>query len=324
MSDFLSDLAKECPPETPFRFLRFTWFGDFACSSGEHYVPGNAYPFEHILKIVNKEHSDDLVENMACWIVRPQVPEKVSVFNWQNLCWKFYDYIKGDYLRDPVRYSPDYPQLFGDQSESNYVKVISHHTNCGGAMRSASLAWGGGTPHEHMTLVGMTHLYPESLAGAYALYEAVRVIKSVVSIPEMWDAAMEAAWQGEKQAAEILESWNVVKIEQSRMVQWLRDAYKHNEPRYNIRDWRGEGITTRFVVSAAMQIAAEAMRRDPKDALRYVVEQGIEIGGDPDTLGSMGMALTGAYFGEELHEQIDHVLNHMVPPEKVEIPEFFK
>ena len=323
MSDFLSDLYKECPPETPFRFLRFTWFGDFACSSGTHYVPGNQLPFEQILKIVNKEHSDDLVENMACWIVRNQVPAEPSIFGWQNLCWKFYDYIKDDYLRDPVRYSPDYPQLFANQKEDNYLKVITHHTNCGGAMRSASLAFGGGTSQQHLALVGMTHLYPESLAGGFALYEAVRTIKSGGSIPEMWDAALEAANLGEQKAVEIMESWNITGVEHGQMVKWLKDAHQHDDPRCNIRDWRGEGITTRFVVSTAMQIAAEAMQRDPKDALRYVVERGIEIGGDPDTLGSMGMALTGAYFGESLHEEIDHVLNHMVPPDKVEIPEFF-
>jgi ADP-ribosylglycohydrolase len=323
MSDFLSELAKECPPQTPFRFLRFTWFGDFACSSGEHYEPGNKLSFEQILKLVNKDHSDDLVENMACWIIRPQVPARVSAFDWQNLCWKFYDYIKEDYLKAPVRYSPDYAQLFASQDESDYIRVITHHDNCGGAMRSASLAWGGATPHEHLSLAGMTHLHPEALSGAYALYEAVRALKAGASVAELWDAAFEAAWQGEKQSAEIMEAWNVTGMHSSLTLQWLRDAHRHNDPRYSITDWRGEGISTRFVVSGAMQIAAEAMRRDPKDALRFVVERAIEVGGDPDTLGSMSMALAGAFFGEALHEQIDDVLNRLLPPEAVEVPEFF-
>lgn len=324
MSDFIQDLSKACPPETPFRFLRFTWFGDFACSSGEHYVPGNELPFEEILRIVNKEHSDDLVENLACWTVRDQAPEEPSVFGWQNLCWKFYEYIKDDYRRDPVRYSPDYPQLFASQEEEHYLNTIIRHTNCGGAMRSASLAYGGATPQQHLALVGMTHLYPESLAGAYALFEAVRTIRSGSDLWEMWEASLEAAWLGEQQALELIEEWTGQPAERGLMVCWLRDAFKNHDPRENIRDWYADGITTRFVVSTAMWIAAEAIHRDPKDALRYVIEQGIAIGGDPDTLGSMGMALAGAYFGEALHEEIDRALNRLVPPEKLELPEFLR
>ena len=207
MSDFLNDLSRDCPADTPFRFLRFAWFGDFACSSGEHYVPGNEIPFEDILRIVNKEHSDNLVENLACWIVRAQSPQEPSVFGWQNLCWKFYDYIKEDYQRDPVRYSPEYPALFGSQEEPHYLQTITRHTNCGGAMRSASLGYGGATPHQHLALVGMTHLHPESMAGAYALFEAVRTIRSGGALSDMWEASLEAAWLGEQQALELIEQW---------------------------------------------------------------------------------------------------------------------
>jgi ADP-ribosylglycohydrolase len=170
----------------------------------------------------------------------------------------------------------------------------------------------------------MTHLYPESLAGAYALYEAVRILQGGGALGEMWEASLEAAWLGEQQAMEMLEDWGAKDVERGNMVCWLHEVYKHQDPRHNIRDWYAEGITTRFVVSAAMQIAAEAIRRDPRDALRYVVEQGIAIGGDPDTLGSMGMALTGAHFGEALHDEIDRVLERLIPPDQIEIPGFFE
>ena len=143
MSSFLNDLAKACPPETPLRFLRFAWFGDFACSAGEPSQPGRRLPLEDILRIVEKEPGPGLAENLGCWIVRSEAPREPSVFGWQNLCWKFYDTFKDDYLREPSRYSPAYPQLFTDQSEQNYLQVISRHANSGGAMRSAALAYGG-------------------------------------------------------------------------------------------------------------------------------------------------------------------------------------
>jgi ADP-ribosylglycohydrolase len=239
------------------------------------------------------------------------------------LCWNFYEQIKADYLEDPVRYSPDYPRLFGSRTEENYRQVIANHTNCGGAMRSASLAYGGATPQQHLALVGMTHLFPESLAGAYALYEAVRMLHSGSTMEEMWGASMEAAWLGELQAEELFAAWKIPPAECSRMACWMQAVHRHKDPRYGITDWYAEGITTRFVVPAAMQIASEAMTREPGDALRHVVEQGIAVGGDPDTLGSMGMALIGAHFGEALQEEIDLVLERLVKPEMIEIPDFF-
>ena len=324
MNNFLQDLAARCPPETPFQFLHFIWFGDFACSSGEHYIPGNKIPFEKILKMVNKEHSDDLVENLACWAIRDKVPKTLSLTGWKDLCGTFYNLIKEDYLPDPIRYSPDYPKLFASVNEAEYLDVIIHHTNCGGAMRSSSLAYGGGTLHEHLTLVGMTHLYPESLAGAYALYEAVKILNEGVSLEDMWEAAIQAARQGEEQARELIEEWKGELVDRSRMVTWMENVYSHRDARYGITDWHEEGITTRFVVSAAMQIATEAVPLGPENALRHVVEQGIEIGGDPDTLGSMGMALIGAHFGEALQEEIDRVIKELIPPERFDIPDFLR
>ena len=101
----------------------------------------------------------------------------------------------------------------------------------------------------------MTHLHPEALAGAYALFAAVRMIKSGGLPPEMWDAAIEAAWLGEQQALEILADWRVTGVERGRMVKWLSDAFKHNDPRYNIRSWHSDGTSARFVISSALQIA---------------------------------------------------------------------
>jgi len=323
-TDFLRDLTTQCPPETPLRFLRFTWFGDFACSSGEHYVPGSPQSFEKILQQVNKEHSDDLVENLACWALRDQVPGEPTLPVWRDLCWKFYELIKPDYLSGPVRYSPEYPRLFATPEVSHYLRVINQHNNCGGAMRSSSLAYGGATPQEHLALVGMTHLHPESLAGAYALYEAVRTLKGGNTMEEMWSAAIEAAWQGEQQAVDLLTAWGVAEVERGSMPHWLERVHLRQDALCCIQNWHAEGITTRFVVSAALQIASEAISLGTRDGLRHVIEQGIAIGGDPDTLGSMGMTLIGAYFGEALQDEIDAVLDSLPSVENLEIPDIFR
>ena len=323
-TDFLTDLAAQCPPETPFQFLRFTWFGDFACSGGPHYYPGTALPFETIMQRVDKGHSDDLVENLACWVLRPQVPPDPSAPAWKALWEKFYALIRENYMAHPIRYSPDYPLLLAADSPAEYLKVIAAHTNCGGAMRSAALAYGDATAHEHLTLVGMTHLYPESLAGAEALYAAVRVLKKGGSCADMWDGALTAARQGEDRALEWIRKWTGKTAARGRMVDWMQAVQAHQDARHGIRDWHGEGITTRFVVSAALQIATEAIPLGPARALRHVVEQGIGIGGDPDTLGSMGMALIGTHFGDALQAEIDRVVTDLVPPERFDLPAFLR
>lgn len=322
MSLFLNRLASQCPPETPFRFLRFTWFGDYACSSGAHYFPGSKIPFERALEIVNKECSDDLIENLACWIMKDSLPREASPAAWRKQCFRLYDLIKDDYLPDPVRYSPEYADLFAGSTEAEYLSVISRTTNCGGAMRSASLAYAGAMIEEHRTLVGMTHLHPEAMAGAGALFAAIRTLSSGGPVDKMWDAAREAAERAEEEAIGLLRSWGQPAVK-SRFLGWLQAVRDNRDARWGLTDWKEEGISTRFVVSAAMQIATEAIPLGPEKGLRHIVEQGLEIGGDPDTLGSMGMALIGAHFGEELHRELDRIIKEMIPPGNVDIPPFF-
>jgi ADP-ribosylglycohydrolase len=308
MSDFLERLAAKCPKETPFSFLRFTWFGDAACSCGDHYVPGEKRPFEEIMALINKQHSDDLVENLACWAVRREIPADPSPPVWRELCWKFYDLIREDYEAETIHYSPDYPRLFSTSTSDEYLEVTIRHTNCGGAMRSASLAFGGAASGEHEALVGMTHLYPESLAGAMALYRAVLALMAGNSIEAAWREAVRGAELGEVRARELIADWGKEPGPAGRMADQLRGVHAKGDPRHGVMDWRAEGISTRFVVAAAMQVAAEAIPLGPRRALRHVVEQGIAIGGDPDTIGSMGMALIGAHFQDDLQAEIDGVM----------------
>lgn len=308
MSDFLERLAAKCPRETPFTFLRFTWFGDSACSCGEHYVPGEKRSFEEIMASINKEHSDDLVENLACWAVRRDAPAEASPQAWRGLCWKFYDLIREDYEAETIRYSPEYPRLFATSTIDGYLEVIIHHTNCGGAMRSASLAFGGALPSEHEALVGMTHLYPESLAGAMALYGAVLALKEGGAMEDAWREAIRGAEFGEAHARELIAGWGKDPGPPGRMADQLLAVHTTADPAHGVKDWRAEGISTRFVVAAAMQVAAEAISLGPLRGLCHVVEQGIAIGGDPDTIGSMGMALVGAHFQDDLLAEIDRVM----------------
>lgn len=309
MSDFLDRLAAKCPRETPFPFLRFTWFGDAACSYGEHYVPGERLTFEEIVTLVTKQHSDDLVENLACWAVRREVPPSPTPQGWRDLCWKFYALIREDYEAETIHYSPDYPRLFGTRTLDEYLEVTLHHTNCGGAMRSASLAYGGASPAEHEALVGMTHLYPESLAGAMAVYSAVLALKGGGTMEDAWEEATRAAERGDDRARELIRAWGKEPGPPGRMASQLRNVRSHRDPAFGVTDWRAEGITTRFVVAAAMHVAAEAIPLGPARALRHVVEQGIAIGGDPDTIGSMAMGLIGAHFQDDLEAEIDKVLH---------------
>lgn len=308
MSDFLERLAAMCPDGTPFAFLRFTWFGDAACSCGEHYVPGKKRSFEEIMASINKEHSDDLVENLACWALRREIPVEASPQAWRELCWEFYDLIREDFEAETVRYSPDYPRLFATLTLDDYLEVTIHHTNCGGAMRSASLAFGGVSSGEHEALVGMTHLYPESLAGAMALFGAVLALKEASPMEDAWREAIRGAELGEMRARELISAWGKDPGPPGRMADQLRAVHAQANPIYGVKDWLAEGISTRFVVAAAMQVAAEAIPLGPHQALRHVVEQGIAIGGDPDTIGSMGMALVGAHFQGDLLAEIDAII----------------
>jgi ADP-ribosylglycohydrolase len=100
----------------------------------------------------------------------------------------------------------------------------------------------------------------------------------------------------------------------------MEGVFAADDPLWGVHDMEAEGIETRFVIPAALLLALRALERTPASALRYLVEETIAIGGDPDTIGSISVGVTGACLGEPLSREIDAVLSgfefdpSLIPP----------
>jgi hypothetical protein len=306
---FLQRLAAKSRLDEEARtFVKFTWFGDFACSSGLHYVEGQNRRFEEILSSVERGHSDDLVENLACWAMKDDLPAELSLGALHDLCRAFYGLIEEHYEQNRERYSPDYPRLFAARDLMEYYQVIVKHSNSGGAMRSGLLGYSGASDHDHFALVGMTHLHPEAVSAAFAVSSAVQAARAGAAPRTLRKEALAGARQGGTMAREFAER-EVGQLPPGGSIEdRLLKVLDSRDPCWGVESMAKDGIESHFVIPAAISVAMQAIKLSPASAVRYVVEQAISIGGDPDTIGSIGMGIVGAYFGARLTSEIDAVL----------------
>lgn len=307
--DFVQSLAAKSRLDTnASTFVKFTWFGDLACSSGPHYVEGQASRFDEILSNLERGFSDDLVENLACWAMKDDVPAELSLGVLHDLCGTFFGLIKGHYEENRDRYSPDYPRLFATKDLAGYYQVIVEHSNSGGAMRSGLLGYAGVSDLDHFALVGMTHLNPEAVSGAFAVSRTVQAAKGGATPNTLREQALAGARQGGAMAREFIKREVGELPPNGSIDDRMVKVFDSQDPCSGVESMATEGIETRFVIPAAIWVATQAIDLSPSSALRYVVGQAIAIGGDPDTIGSIAMGIVGAHFGARLSSEIDKVL----------------
>jgi len=283
-------------------YLKSIWFGDTACSGGHHYIKGQQTQFEEILSLSDPGYSDDLIENVAMLNLHAKIPLNIDLISLKSLCKRFYELIKPHYETASERYSPDYPQLFSAEDLFAYLQVTINHSNCGGAMRSGILGLLGMNDQDIFSLVAMTHLHPEAVAGAFAVSSAVHAASLGQSLESVIENAILGAEKGEKMATI---NFNISVHKRIGIVLETKNPY------YQVVLDGQEGIETRFVVPAAILIVSQTNGMSPDKALRQVVEKAFSIGGDPDTIASISMGILGAYMGDDLSNEIDIILaNH--------------
>jgi ADP-ribosylglycohydrolase len=289
-------------------YLKSIWFGDTACSGGQHYIKGQQTSFEGILSLSDPGYSDDLIENLAMLALHDTIPSHIDLISLKSLCNRFYEFIKPHYVTASERYSPDYPQLFRAEELLTYFQVTVNHSNCGGAMRSGILGLLGMNDQDIFPLVAMTHLHPDAVAGAFAVSSAVHAASLGQSLESVIEKAILGAEEGEKMAKTFIDKEDKDRGFNSSVHQRIGMVLETRNPYCQLGLGGQEGIETRFVVPAVILIVSQTKGMSPDKALRQVVEQAYSIGGDPDTIASISMGILGAYWGDDLSTEIDKVL----------------
>ena len=76
----------------------------------------------------------------------------------------------------------------------------------------------------------------------------------------------------------------------------IRRVLKNGDPYQTIESIERDGIETRFVVPAALLCVERALAQAKAGAgVETLITTGLEIGGDPDTICSIGLGLYGLF-----------------------------
>lgn len=295
-------------------FLFYTFAGDLLGSSGEHYEKGNPIQFYQAVNRASHAFSDDFMESLAMALMRdrPYETDGAALMEARD---DFFAHLKSHFEQFSLTYSPWFKPLFEADTVEDYLAITAQHASCGAAMRAGVMGAMGMSETRALPLFLLSHAHVEAIEGAYLVYGFVKAAMQTPGIT--FDGALEEGYRtaewGRSEALAFLRAHGLeedqVTCPQMRghcaSVFLKKDAYA------TISDIAEEGIETRFVVPAALYVTARAAAfEDEEQAVKSLVERGLKIGGDPDTICSIAMGMLGA-----LRPGIKSVLADIVLPQ---------
>ncbi|MCI5059622.1 MAG: ADP-ribosylglycohydrolase family protein [Alphaproteobacteria bacterium] len=287
--------------------LFFTFCGDILGSSGEHYEKGKPISLEVAASKTNAHYSDDFSESLAMY----QLVGKRWKTDLQSLIVgrdEFLNLIRQHYIAYGLQYSPWAAALFEETKVERYGVLIAHHKGCGAAMRAAALAPHSLSSDEVFPFFLITHAHPEAITGAYMVWGYARALLERKTFDVAYSEACEYAIQGRDMVLSFLDKNNLPVDERICPVEATKKVIETGDPYAMISDIKEEGIDTAFVVSSSFLILHEVNGKTVEDGVRYVVERGLEIGGDPDTICSITMSLYGLQHAREAKDVLCSIM----------------
>lgn len=306
---YLADMAVlgETPDELPPN-LFFTYCGDILGSCGEHYAKGYPISLAQAAKRANINYSDDFAESLAMHqLAKRNWPMDIDGLMASRD--EFLDIIRNHYIAYGLQYSPWAAALFEANIPERYAVLLANHDGCGAAMRAAALA-----PHSHIdekTLLPfflITHANAQAIEGAYYVWGMARSLLAGQALKKAFVKGEQAAATGRQLAMAFLERNNLPHVKTTSVVEACRTVLESRDPYINLDDIGAEGIDTHFVVSSAVLILDELQAGQGKEEeATFVVERSLRIGGDPDTICSITMALAGLWKPAILTPQLEKI-----------------
>lgn len=287
--------------------LFFTYCGDILGSSGEHYAKGSGHvTLEKAANTANTHYSDDFAESLAMHLLsaRRWEPTLLALMAGRD---EFLAIIREHYIAYGLQYSPWAAALFEEKIVDRYGILLANHDGCGAAMRAAALA-----PHtgiDYDTLLPfflITHANAQAVEGAYMVWGFARAALARKPYPLCLHQAMIDGEEGRKRAVSFLQREQLPVCRDHSVSAAWKKALDTQDPYVNLKDISKEGVDTHFVVTSAFLILHEIQngRAEKGKEAAYVVERGLQIGGDPDTICSISMGLAGLMDPASFHHQL--------------------
>ena len=299
----LNEDAAALPPN-----LYFTYCGDILGSCGKHYEKGEDVSLEDAARRAYGHYSDDFAESLAMH----QLAHAAWSCDLESLIKQrddFLNIIRGHYIAYGMQYSPWAAALFEEKNVGRYGVLLSKHIGCGGAMRAAALA-----PHKHLDAKGVlpffliTHAHAQAVEGAYFIWGMACAILNGADYQDAVVQARDMAREGRDMALVFLKENNLPHDDTISVLDACDVVMKTRDPYAAIKDIAEEGIDTHYVVSSALLILDEMNAgKGGDDPAAYLIERGLKIGGDPDTVCSIAMGLAGLLWPDKLKSRLDDI-----------------
>ena len=280
--------------------LYFTFCGDILGSGGEHYEKGKDFTVANACRMANLHYSDDYAESLAMhqlaergWSCGLSPTELLTGRD------DFLNIIKSHYIAYGMQYSPWAAALFEEKRADRLAILLSLHSSCGAPMRAAALSQHNLSLKDIFPFFAITHTNAQAIEAGYFVWSFVKAILFGDKFYKAYEYALNDAQKGRKLALDWLANHNIPSKKDQSVTGAIIKVLDSGDP-YNITDnMEQDGIESHFVVSSVMLILSEIERKGlERDGARYVVEQSLKIGGDPDTICSIAMAMYGVQYPE--------------------------
>jgi len=275
--------------------LYFTFCGDILGSGGEHYKKGQDFSVDNAVRIANHHYSDDFSESLAMHqMVKQGWRCGLSSDELMQGRDDFLKIIKEHYIAYGLQYSPWAAALFEEKNADRLAILLSLHSSCGAPMRAAALAGHGLSVEDIFPYFAITHTNVQSVEAGYMVWGFVESALQGNDFYKAYADSLKIAQEGRQLATEFLKNIGLpIKKDQS-VTGAVIKVLDSQDPYHVTDNMKEDGIESHFVLSSVMLILSEIVNNNlEKNGARYVVERALKIGGDPDTICSIAMAMYG-------------------------------
>ncbi len=288
--------------------LYFTFCGDILGSSGEHYEKGSGkISLERAAQKALPHYSDDFSESLAMHQLsdRQWNTDLNSLIKSRDV---FLDLIRQHYFAYGAQYSPWAAALFEEKKVDRYGILIARHSSCGAAMRAAALAPHKLSDEQMLPFFLITHANIQAVEGAYIIESFARAAMKGMPYETCMQIAEQKAIQARKMAWQFLDENSLPVYRDIDVMDAIKTVLDTGDPYAKISDIKKDGIETHFVVASAFYLLSNLETDRPEtNGTRSIIEGGLKIGGDPDTICSITMTLYGFLYPEKAKKELDDI-----------------
>jgi len=280
--------------------LYFTFCGDILGSGGEHYEKGKDFTIANACRMANLHYSDDYAESLAMhqmaekgWSCRLSPEHLIKGRDY------FLSIIRSHYIAYGMQYSPWAAALFEEKRADRLAVLLSLHSSCGAPMRAGALAVHDMSIEEVFPYFAITHTNAQAVEAGYFVWGFVKAVLDGQKYADAFNHATVVAQKGRQLVLDWLRKHNIESKKDQNVTSAVLKVLDSQNPYKVTDDMKTDGIESHFVVSSVMLILQEIENKNlERDGARYIIERGLKIGGDPDTICSIAMAMYGVQYAE--------------------------